>query len=141
VILFTIRYLLKKINMNSRSQTKIRKIQQTNLLIEERYLKSKGLLYEGPQEDILECFTEHGVDESMIPPSCVGGDKFDITACAAALPGVIEEIPEDKREELKNCLMNLVTINIDFGKIQKGVNDILKTGIDIFGGKNTGIKY
>lgn len=131
--------------MNSRSQTKIRKIQQTNLLAEERYLKSKGLLYEGPQEDILKCFTDNGVDQSMIPTSC-SGTTFDITACAAALPKVIEKIPEDKKEKIKTCLMNLATINIDFSDIQKTIEkakevgtDILKKGTDIFGGG--GIKF
>jgi hypothetical protein len=85
--------------MNSRSQTKIRKIQQINLLAEERYLKTKGLLYEGPQEDILKCFTDNGVDQTMIPPSCTE-TKFDITACSAALPGVIEKIPEEDERNL-----------------------------------------
>jgi len=128
--------------MNSRSQTKIRKIQQTNLLAEERYLKTKGLLYEGPQEDIQECFTNNEVDVSLIPPSCNPqgvGQKFDVTACAAALPGVIAKIPEDKQEALKTCLMNLVTINIDFSDIQNTINKGIKLGTDIL--KGTGIKF
>jgi hypothetical protein len=124
--------------MNSRSQTKIRKIQQINLLAEERYLKTKGLLYEGPQEDILKCFTDNGVDQTMIPPSCTE-TKFDITACAAALPGVIEKIPEDKKEKIKTCLMNLATINIDFGDIQKTIQKGIEIGTDIL--KGTGIKF
>jgi len=128
--------------MNSRSQTKIRKIQQTNLLVEERYLKTKGLLYEGPQDEILKCFTDNEVDTNLIPPSCNPqgvGQKFDITACAAALPGVIGSIPEDKQEVLKTCLMNLVTINIDFSDIQNTINKGIKLGTDIL--KGTGIKF
>ena len=127
--------------MNSRSQTKIRKIQQINLLAEERYLKTKGLLYEGSQEDVLKCFTDNGVEESLMPPSCNPGvgQKFDITACAAALPGVIEKIPEDKKEKIKTCLMNLATINIDFGDIQKTIQKGIEIGTDIL--KNTGIKF
>ena len=124
--------------MNSRSQTKIRKIQQINLLAEERYLKTKGLLYEGPQEDILKCFTDNGVDQTMIPPSCTE-TKFDITTCSAALPGVIEKIPEDKKEKIKTCLMNLATINIDFGDIQKTIQKGIEIGTDIL--KGTGIKF
>ena len=128
--------------MNSRSQTKIRKIQQINLLAEERYLKTKGLLYEGPQEEVLKCFTDNGVEESLIPDSCNPkgvGQKFDITACAAALPGVIEKIPEDKKEKIKTCLMNLATINIDFGDIQKTIQKGIEIGTDIL--KGTGIKF
>ena len=120
--------------MNSRSQTKIRKIQQINLLAEERYLKTKGLLYEGPQEEVQKCFADNDVDQSMIPASC-SGTTFDITACAAALPGVITSVPEDKQEALKACLMNLVTMNVDFGDIQNTINK----GIDIL--KGTGIKF
>jgi hypothetical protein len=128
--------------MNSRSQTKIRKIQQINLLAEERYLKTKGLLYEGPQEEVLKCFTDNGVEESLIPDSCNPkgvGQKFDITACAAALPGVIEKIPEDKKEKIKTCLTNLATINIDFGDIQKTIQKGIEIGTDIL--KGTGIKF
>jgi hypothetical protein len=127
--------------MNSRSQTKIRKIQQTNLLAEERYLKTKGLLYEGSQEDVLKCFTDNEVDVSLIPPSCNPGvgQNFDVTACAKALPGVIAKIPEDKQEALKTCLMNLVTINIDFSDIQNTINKGIKLGTDIL--KGTGIKF
>ena len=125
--------------MNSRSQTKIRKIQQINLLAEERYLKTKGLLYEGSQEDVLKCFTDNGVEESLMPPSCNPGvgQKFDITACAAALPGVITSVPEDKQEALKACLMNLVTMNVDFGDIQNTINK----GMDILKGTGIGIKF
>jgi hypothetical protein len=130
--------------MNSRSQTKIRKIQQINLLAEERYLKTKGLLYEGPQEDVLKCFTDNGVEESLIPDSCNPqgvGQKFDITACAAALPGVITSVPEDKQEALKTCLMNLVTMNVDFGDIQNTINKGIKMGTDILKGTGIGIKF
>jgi hypothetical protein len=126
--------------MNSRSQTKIRKIQQTNLLAEERYLKTKGLLYEGSQEEVLKCFTDNGVEESLIPDSCKTkgvGQKFDITACAAALPGVITSVPEDKQEALKTCLMNLV----DFGDIQNTINKGIKIGTDILKGTGIGIKF
>ena len=125
--------------MNSRSQTKIRRIQQTNLLAEERYLKSKGLLYEGPQEDILKCFTDNQVDLSMIPSTCTGGTP-NITPCVTALQTVIKNMPEDKKIKMTTCLKDLLTNNV--GKtIQKGVEvgtDILKKGSDILGG---GIKF
>jgi hypothetical protein len=55
---------------NSRSQTKIRKTQQVNLLAEERYLKQKGLLFESTLEDFMECFDAHGLTMDQIPQSC-----------------------------------------------------------------------
>lgn len=126
--------------MNSRSQTKIKKIQQTNLLVEERYLKSKGLLYETPQEDILKCFTDNSVDLSMIPSTCTGGTP-NITSCVTDLQTVIKNMPEDKKIKMTTCLKDLLTNNV--GKtIQKGVEvgtDILKKGTDILSGG--GIKF
>jgi uncharacterized protein YpuA (DUF1002 family) len=74
----------------------------------------------------------------MIPPSCTE-TKFDITACSADLPGVIENLPEDKKEKIKTCLMNLATINIDFGDIQKTIQKGIEIGTDIL--KGTGIKF
>jgi hypothetical protein len=55
---------------NSRSQTKIRKTQQVNLIAEQRYLKQKGLLFESTTEDFMECFEEQGLTMSQIPQSC-----------------------------------------------------------------------
>lgn len=55
---------------NSRSQTKIRKTQQVNLLAEERYLRQKGLLSESTLEDFMECFDAQGLTMDQIPQSC-----------------------------------------------------------------------
>jgi len=44
---------------NSRSQTKIRKTQQVNLLVEQRYLKQKGLLFNNLSYNIYNLFIIH----------------------------------------------------------------------------------
>ena len=54
---------------NSRSQTKIRKTQQVILLVEQRYLKQKGLLFENIEE-FQECFDSFGLTNENIPESC-----------------------------------------------------------------------
>lgn len=54
---------------NSRSQTKIRKIQSVNLIAEQRYLKNKGLLKENIN-DFKDCFYRFGLSDDEIPQSC-----------------------------------------------------------------------
>jgi hypothetical protein len=55
---------------NSRSQTKIRKTQQVNLIAEQRYLKQKGLLTENI-DVFMECFDTFGLTIDQIPQSCM----------------------------------------------------------------------
>ena len=54
---------------NSRSQTKIRKTQQVNLLAEQRYFRQKNLLFENIEE-FQECFDSFGLTNENIPESC-----------------------------------------------------------------------
>lgn len=54
---------------NSRSQTKIRKTQQVNLIAEQRYLKQKSLLVEST-DDFINCFDMLGYSSDMIPGPC-----------------------------------------------------------------------
>ena len=55
--------------LNSRSQTKIRKTQQVNLLAEQRYFRQKNLLFENIEE-FQECFDSFGLTNENIPESC-----------------------------------------------------------------------
>jgi hypothetical protein len=67
---------------NSRSQTKIRKTQQVNLLAEERYLRQKGLLSESTIEDFMECFDANGLTMDQIPQSCKSiNNKEEFVKC------------------------------------------------------------
>ena len=55
---------------NSRSQTKIRKTQQVNLLAEQRYFRQKSLITENMDNLFLECFYNYGLLDTEIPTSC-----------------------------------------------------------------------
>lgn len=66
---------------NSRSQTKIRKIQSVNLIAEQRYLKNKGLLKENI-DDFMQCFDQFGLTPDQIPQSCMAiTTKDDFISC------------------------------------------------------------
>lgn len=82
--------------MNSRSQSKIRKIQEINLISERRYLKNKSLLNEATQGDIMTCLqTAAGITkeefEALAP--CLElqqnpTDQTKIQPCITAVIGV-----------------------------------------------------
>ena len=66
---------------NSRSQTKIRRTQQVNLLAEQRYLIQKGLITENI-DDFMECFDSFGLTIDQIPQSCMSvTNKEDFINC------------------------------------------------------------
>jgi hypothetical protein len=66
---------------NSRSQTKIRRTQQVNLLAEQRYLRSKGIIMES-DNDFMECFNKLGLAMDQIPQSCMSiQTKEDFLSC------------------------------------------------------------
>ena len=80
--------------MNSRSQSKIRKIQEINLISERRYLKNKSLLNEAMQEDIITCLqTAAGITEAEImalaPCSELQQNPSDSTKVQACVTSVI----------------------------------------------------
>jgi hypothetical protein len=66
---------------NSRSQTKIRRTQQVNLLAEQRYLIQKGLITENI-DDFMECFDAQGLSMDQIPQSCKSiSNKEEFVKC------------------------------------------------------------
>ena len=80
--------------MNSGSQSKIRKIQEINLISERRYLKNKSLLNEAMQEDIITCLqTAAGITEAEImalaPCSELQQNPSDSTKVQACVTSVI----------------------------------------------------
>jgi hypothetical protein len=92
---------------NSRSKTKIRRIQDINILSEQRYLKSKNSLNEQSNEpnpkQYLECLMNIFGDFSNIPTSCTGTifppKAPDIRGCIGELK---KKFP-DKIEEFATC--------------------------------------
>jgi hypothetical protein len=92
---------------NSRSQTKIRKIQDINILAEERYLKNKSLLTEMSDDPdpmkMLSCLKSTFGDISDLPTSCTGSifppKSPSFKAC---LSDLTKKFP-DKVDEFKNC--------------------------------------
>ena len=65
---------------NSRSQTKIRKTQQVNLLAEQRYFRQKNLLFENIEE-FQECFDSFGLTNEKKYASTLileQGDSFHV---------------------------------------------------------------
>lgn len=116
----------------NRSYSKIRKVQQVNLLSEQRYLKSKGLLNEGPMEDIEQCFLDAGLninDFSACRPSNVADKQIDPKACISQIQ------KKTKDPEIGTKVISVVTCATK--KMPDLLNigiDILKTGSDIFGG-------
>lgn len=118
--------------MKNRSQTKIRKVQQVNLLSEQRYLKSKGLINEGPMEDIQKCFSDAGLDInqfSACTPSNVADQQIDVKAC-------INQIQQKAQDPTMGPeVISVVTCATSkMPDLFKMGTDIFKTGIDILGG-------
>lgn len=118
--------------MKNRSQTKIRKVQQVNLLSEQRYLKSKGLINEGPMEDIQKCFSDAGLDInqfSACKPSNVADQQIDPQACIKQIQQKAQDpTMGPKVISVVTCATSKMPDLIKMG------TDIFKTGTDILGG-------
>jgi len=83
---------------NSRSQTKIRKIQNTNLLSEQRYLKSKMSLNEQPLPIPIP-----DLDPSKLPKPEMNGSCYDCVSKAGINSGM-----HDLNKEKINQIMDIL---------------------------------
>jgi hypothetical protein len=90
---------------NSRSQTKIRKTQQVNLIAEQRYLKQKGLLSESI-DDFFECFDSFGLTMDQVPQSCkMVTNKDEFTTCKNDINSAMMQMGRPSGfEKLFTCL-------------------------------------
>ena len=140
--------------MNSRSQTKIRKIQQTNLLAEERYLKAKRLLKENPEGGIETCLTTAEIE---IPSECSSTytpEDGGVSGFGACVTKLIDLYATDSTnlEKVCKCISDNTPVDVDImtktlmktacqgiGGMMKTGTDILKKGTDILSGG--GIKF
>lgn len=92
---------------NSRSQTKIRRTQQVNLLAEQRYLIQKGLITENI-DDFMECFDSFGLTIEQIPQSCMSvTNKEDFINCRKEINMAIMKM--NRSNELSPLLTCLET--------------------------------
>ena len=116
----------------NRSYSKIRKTQQVNLLAEQRYLASKGLLKEESIDDITTCFSNAGLDVNDFTscvPSKVADQQVNIQACIKQ----IQEKASDPTIGLKVTQV-IACLTSKMPDLFKMGTDILKTGSDIFTG-------
>jgi hypothetical protein len=116
----------------NRSYSKLRNAQQVNLLSEQRYLVSKGLLKEEPIDDITTCFSNAGLDVNKFTscvPSKVADQQVNIQACI----NQIQEKASDPTIGLKVTQV-ITCLSSKMPDLFKMGTDILKTGSDIFTG-------
>lgn len=136
--------------LQSRSQTKIKKMRELNLLAEQRYLSSKKILNEGIEEDLQKCFGDAGIDFEKIPPACISTDtKPDVIGCVTGLIAVVSEISTEKRTDFKTCTCDVISKNFGDQTDSKSTNtiktfcgtlgDMINTGVDILKGGIGGI--
>ena len=116
----------------NRSYSKLRNAQQVNLLSEQRYLVSKGLLKEEPIDDITTRFSNAGLDVNKFTscvPSKVADQQVNIQACI----NQIQEKASDPTIGLKVTQV-ITCLSSKMPDLFKMGTDILKTGSDIFTG-------
>ena len=115
--------------MNSRSQTKIRKTQQLNLIAEQRYFANKSLL----KEDVSKCFEDAGIDLDDCP-ACkpLPGQNPDIMKCMQELQS--QNIDPTLVTSVITCMSKELGINI--GDIQLPDIKIPKIGFPGITGGN-----
>ena len=115
--------------MNSRSQTKIRKTQQLNLIAEQRYFANKSLL----KEDVSKCFEDAGINLDDCP-ACkpLPGQNPDIMKCMQELQS--KNIDPTKITSVITCMSKELGINI--GDIQLPDIKIPKIGFPGITGGN-----
>lgn len=115
--------------MNSRSQTKIRKTQQLNLIAEQRYFANKSLL----KEDVSKCFKDTGINLADCP-NCnpLPGQDPDIMKCVEELKS--QNIDPTLVTSVITCMSKELGINI--GDIQLPDIKIPKIGFPGITGGN-----
>lgn len=112
--------------LQSRSQTKIKRTQQVNLLAEQRYLKQKSLLTEAETSDFLLCFEKLGYSEMDIPEPCkVITTKEEFLTCRTFVMNSLHKMstttPTNVYNEFFTCMTTKAT---ELGLFQEPVNPI-----------------
>jgi hypothetical protein len=107
---------------NSRSQTKIRKTQQVNLLAEERYLRQKGLLSESTIEDFMECFDANGLTMDQIPQSCRSiNNKEEFVKCKNDINTAMVSMGRPSGQSFESLFVCLETKAMNLGLLVEPV--------------------
>ena len=135
--------------MNSRSQTKIRKIQQINLLAEERYFKAKRLLKENPDGGIETCLTTAEIEVPTECSSTYTPEDGGISGFGACVTKLIDLYATDstKLEKVCKCLTENAPTDLDImtktmmKNACQGIGGLIKTGTDILKGTGIDIKF